>query len=116
MCLNDHIQVSDMMRLFAGGATTPLVVKIWTKQPWVKIENSCDFDRNFTLFRGKIWLLLFYNFFLCYGSKNLCKKFQVISTKNKDVTEICLNFDLILNLKNQCHAFIFAQNDLNFFV
>ena len=27
------------MRLFAGGAITPLVVKIGTKQPWVKIEN-----------------------------------------------------------------------------
>ena len=38
-CLNDCIKVSDMMRLFVGGATTPLVVKIWTKQPWVKIEN-----------------------------------------------------------------------------
>ena len=37
-CLNDSIKVPDMMRLFAGGATTPLVVKIWTKQPWVKIE------------------------------------------------------------------------------
>ena len=29
----------DMMRLFAGSATTPLVVKILTKQLWVKIEN-----------------------------------------------------------------------------
>ena len=38
-CLNDRVEVPDMMRLFAGGATTPLVVKIWTKQPWVKIEN-----------------------------------------------------------------------------
>ena len=38
-CLNNCIKVPDMMRLFAGGATTPLVVKIWTKQPWVKIEN-----------------------------------------------------------------------------
>ena len=35
---NDRVQVPDMMRLFAGGATTPLVVKIWTKQPWVKIK------------------------------------------------------------------------------
>ena len=37
-CLNSHIEVPNMMRLFAGGATTPLVVKIWTKQPWVKIK------------------------------------------------------------------------------
>ena len=36
-CLNDHIEVPDMMRLFAGGATTPLVVKFWTKQPWLSI-------------------------------------------------------------------------------
>ena len=61
-CLNNCIEVPDMMRLFAGGATTPLVVKIWTKQPWVKIENLHNFDRNFALFRGKIWLWLFYNF------------------------------------------------------
>ena len=38
-CLNDCIKVPDMMKLFAGGATTPLMVKIWTKQPWGKIEN-----------------------------------------------------------------------------
>ena len=30
-CLNDRVEVPDMIRLFAGGATTPLVVKIWTK-------------------------------------------------------------------------------------
>ena len=42
-----------MMRLLAGGATTLLVVKILTKQPWVKIENLHDFDRNFALSRGK---------------------------------------------------------------
>ena len=55
-CLNDRIKVPDMMRLFSGGATTPLVVKIWTKQPWVKIENLRDFDCDFALSRGKIWL------------------------------------------------------------
>ena len=32
-CLNDRIEVPDMMGLFAGGATTPLVLKIWSKQP-----------------------------------------------------------------------------------
>ena len=62
-CLNNRIKVADMMRLFPGGATTPLVVKIGTKQPWVKIENSRNFDRNFALFRGQIWLWLYYNFF-----------------------------------------------------
>ena len=54
--------------------------------------------------------------FLHYGFKILQKKSQVILTKNEGVTEIFLNFDLILNRKNQRHAFIFAQNDLNFFV
>ena len=62
-CLNNCIEVPKMMRLLAGGATTPLVVKIWTKQPWVKIENSHNFDHNFVLFRGKIWLWLFHNIF-----------------------------------------------------
>ena len=53
-------------------------------------------------------------FFLHYGSKILHKKSQVILSKNEGVTAIFPNFDLILNLKNQCHAFIFAWNDLNF--
>ena len=65
-CLKDCIKVPDMIRLFAGGATTPLVVKIWTKQTWVKIEYSRDFDRDFTLFRGQIWLWLSYNFFVLW--------------------------------------------------
>ena len=74
-CLKDCIKVSDMMILFAGGAKTPLVVKIRTKQPWVKIKYSCNFDRDFALFRGKIWLWLFYNLFcvtvLKFYTKNL---------------------------------------------
>ena len=113
-CLNDRIKVPHMMRLFAGGATTPLVVKIWTKQPWVKIENLRDFDRNFVLFRGKIWLWQF-DFFLHYGSKILHKKSQVIWSKNEGVKVIFLNFDFILYWENQCHAFIVARNDFKFF-
>ena len=62
-CLYNHIDAPDMMGSFSGGATTPLVVKIWTKQPRVKIENSRNFDCNFALSRGKIWLRLFYDFF-----------------------------------------------------
>ena len=62
-CLNDRIEVPEMMDSFLGGTTTPLVVKIWTKQPWVENENLRDFDRNFAQSRGKIWLWLFYNFF-----------------------------------------------------
>ena len=44
------------------------------------------------------------------------KKSQVISTKNEGVTGIFPNFDFILNRENQCHAFIFAQNYLKFWV
>ena len=44
------------------------------------------------------------------------KKSQVILTKNEDVTAIFPNFDFVLNRENQYHAFIFAQNDLKFFV
>ena len=54
--------------------------------------------------------------FLRYGYKIPHKKFQVISSKNKGVTAIFLNFDFILNQENQRHAFIFALNDLKFFV
>ncbi len=54
--------------------------------------------------------------FLRYGSKILHKKFQVISSKNEGVTAIFPNFDFIFNQKNQYHGFIFAFNDLKFFV
>ena len=36
-CLKDRIKVPDTMKFFVGSATTPLVVKIWTKQPKVEI-------------------------------------------------------------------------------
>ena len=104
------------MRLFAGGATTPLVVKIGTKQPWVKIENLRNFDRNFALFKGKIWLWLFYNVFLRYDSKILHKKFQVISSKNEGVALIFPIPNEIKIRKNRRHSFIFDQNCLRFFV
>ena len=71
------------------------MVKIWTKQPWLKIENLRDFDRDFALSRGKIWLWLFYNFFLRYGSTILHKKFQVISNKNEGVTAIYTIFEFL---------------------
>ena len=44
------------------------------------------------------------------------QKSQVILTKNEGVTAIFPNFDFIWNRENQCHAFIFARNDLKFFV
>ena len=58
----------------------------------------------------------YFIFFLRYSSKILDKKSKVISSKNKGVTAIFPNFDFILNQENQRHAFIFAQNDLKFFL
>ena len=54
----------------------------------------------------------YFIFFLRYGFKILHIKSQVIFTKTEGVTVIFPNFDLILNWENQCHALIFAQNDL----
>ena len=47
---------------------------------------------------------------------NSTKKFQVISIKNEGMMAIFPNFDFIFNRENQRHAFIFARNDLKFFV
>ena len=55
-------------------------------------------------------------FFLHYGSKIVQKKFQVILIKKEGVAAIFPNFDFILNRENERVAFIFAQNDLKFFV
>ena len=55
-------------------------------------------------------------FFWHKGIMILHAKFEVILSKNKGVTEIFLNFDLILNRENQRHALMFARNDLKFFV
>ena len=46
----------------------------------------------------------------------MLKVSKLISTKNEGVTAIFLNFDFILNRENQRHGFIFAWNDLKFFV
>ena len=54
--------------------------------------------------------------FLWYGFKILHKKSQVILIKNEGVAAIFQNFDFIFNRENQCHAFIFGRNNLNFFV
>ena len=54
--------------------------------------------------------------FLRYGSKIVHKKSQVFLTKNEGVTAIFPNFYFILHQKNQRQAFIFAPNNLKFFV
>ena len=56
------------------------------------------------------------SFFLRYDSTILHKKLQVISSKNEGVTA---NFPIPIQIKiheNRRHAFIFARNDLKFFV
>ena len=92
------------MRLFAGGPITPLVVKIRTKPPRVKMENPHNSDRDFALFRGKIWLWLFYNFF--------CVVVLRFYTKNEGVTLIFPIQNEIKILENRRHAFIFYRNNL----
>ena len=84
-CLNNHIEVSDIIRSFASGATASLVVKIWTKQPWVKIENLCNFDHSFALCRGKFDYGYFI-IFLRYSFTILLKKFQAILSKKEGMT------------------------------
>ena len=54
--------------------------------------------------------------FLPYSSKTLQKKIQLISSKNKAVTLIFPIQNKIKIQKNRRHAFIFARNDLRFFV
>ena len=58
----------------------------------------------------------YFTIFLPYGSKILHKKFQVISSKNKAVTLIFPIQNKIKIQENHCHTFIFAQNNLRFFV
>ena len=54
--------------------------------------------------------------FLRYGSKILHKNLKSFWLKSEGVTVIFPNFDYILNRENQRHGFIFACNDLKFFV
>ena len=58
------------------------------------------------------YLIIFFALWFQYYTQ----KSQVISTKNEGVTAIFPNFYLILNRENQRHTFIFAQNNLKFFV
>ena len=58
-----------------------------------------------------------YNYFIfIYSFYILYKKFQVISSKNKAVMLILPIQNKIKIWENRHHAFIFAQNDMKFFV
>ena len=54
--------------------------------------------------------------FSSFGSQDSTQKFQVILIKNEGMAAILPNFSFIFNWENQRHAFIFARNDLRFFV
>ena len=82
-CLNDRIDLLYMIESFASGANASLVAKNRTKQPWVKIEHSHNFDRNFALFKGKIWLWLFYNLFCVMVLRFYTKNFKSFRPKMK---------------------------------
>ena len=95
-CLNDRIKVPDMMRLFAGGATTPWWWKFELNKPGWKLSIRVTLIAISHYLEAKFdygYLIIF----LCYGSKILHKKSQVISTKNEGVTVIFPEFwfDLI---------------------
>ena len=92
-----------------------MVVKIWTKQPWVKIENLHNFDPNFALSIGKNLLQLFLHF-LCYASIILHKKIQIILSKNEGVMAIFPIQNKIKIRKNRRHAFILLEMTWYFFV
>ena len=62
-------------------------------------KNSRDFDRNFGLSRGKIWLWLFYNF-------------QVISSKNEGVTAISVIFVTLIAILR----YLEAKFDYGYFI
>ena len=94
-----------MMRLFAGGATTPLVVKIGTKQPWVKIENlsplALKTAQTFNYFHfwapGRQWHPL-QKILLCqidqHGHKNHPYAFNTVRTDIKLNIKICPLFQI----------------------
>ena len=94
-CLNDHIDVPNMIWSFSGAATTPLVVKSWTKQPWLKIRIFAQLWSWFhTIWRHNLTIHLLYTF------KENClmilhNKFQVILSKIEGVTA---NFVIHTNL------------------
>ena len=82
-CLNNINDLLYMIESFVIGANASLVAKNGTKLPWVKIENSRNFDRDFALFRGQIWLWLFYNLFCVMVLRFYTKNFKSFRPKMK---------------------------------
>ena len=94
---------------------------IWLQEAYsevregLKIGNLHNLDHNFRYLEAKFDYRYFI-IFLRYSFKILHKKSQVILTNNEGVRAIFPNFDFIWNRENQRHTFIFARNDLKFFV
>ena len=95
-----------MMRLFAGSATTPLVVKFELNNPGLKLKICATLIAISRYLEAKFDYGYFINFFALWF-QNSTQKSQVILTKNEGLTGIFPNFDFILNRENQRQAFIF---------
>ena len=71
-------------------------------------------ERGVTL----VWTYLYNKYLIICDCiiHSFCWNLLNVSIKNEGVTAIFPNFDFIFNRENQRHAFIFARNDLKFFV
>merc|ERR1712089_30467 len=85
----------------AQGAFGPLFIK--TNYIFNQNSHFCATLIAISRYLEAKFYYSYFIIFLCYGSKILHKKFQVISSKNEGLTAIFPNFDLILNRENQCH-------------
>ena len=106
--LNDHIDLFYMIGSLASGANTSLVAKNGTKQPWVKIENLRNFDHNFALFRGKVWLWLSYIFFALWfqnSTHKISSRFDQKWRHDGDFPD----FDFILNQNSHFWGGLFYE-------
>ena len=82
----------------------------------LKTLNLRNFDCNFALFGGKIWLWLFYNLFCVMVLRFYTKNFKSFRPKMKAWRRF---FRILIKFwigETQSHTFIFAQNYLKFFV
>ena len=62
----------------------------------MKIENSWKFDCNFALFRDKIWLWLFYNFFALWfkdSPQKIPSNFEQKWRRDGDFSEFWYDFE-----------------------
>ena len=77
-CLNNSINLPDMIGSLASGANTSLMAKNRTMK---NFSNVAIFDHNFVLCRGRNWLYVFSAFFLIGVSSLHTKNFKSIGAK-----------------------------------